>query len=255
MDEIRFLDLEVHSAYENMAIDEAVLGSIAKGKSLPTLRFYRWRPSAVSIGIFQSLSDEVDTAYCNKTGVDYVRRMTGGGAVYHDYEGEITYSIIIPKDHRLYEDDILKSYRQICKGIIRSLQILGIDAEFKPINDVVTNGRKISGNAQTRRQSCLLQHGTTLLDLDVATMFSVLRVSEEKISDKMIAGVHDRVTSVRRELQSQTGIEEMRDALEQGFSEALNLEFISGALTMEEWETAHRLSEEKYSSSEWNESR
>jgi len=255
MDEIRFLDLEVHTASENMAIDEAVLNTIAEEQSPPTLRFYRWKPSAVSIGIFQSLNDEVDTTYCDKQEIDYVRRLTGGGAVFHDFEGEITYSIILPKGHRLYEDDILKSYRRICKGIIRGLEILGIRAEFKPINDVVTNGRKISGNAQTRRQSCLLQHGTTLLDLDVTTMFSVLRVSEEKISDKMIAGVHDRVTSVRKELGSKTGIEEMRDALEQGFSEALNLELVSGALKRGEWETAQRLSREKYRSAEWNESR
>ena len=164
MNELRFIDLETHSAFQNMAIDEAVMQAIRDEIAPPTLRLYRWRPSAVSIGTFQGMKEEVDLDYCKKNGIDYIRRITGGGAVYHDYEGEITYSIILPKDHSLAKQDILESYKLLCGGIVEALNIMNIDAEFKPINDIVASGKKISGNAQTRRHSCVFnmaQHSST----------------------------------------------------------------------------------------------
>ncbi|MCK5302465.1 MAG: lipoate--protein ligase family protein, partial [Candidatus Thorarchaeota archaeon] len=94
MEEFRFLELCVHNAYENMAVDEAITLAMKEGKAPPTLRLYRWRPSAVSIGTFQGMTDEVDLKYCRLNKIDYIRRITGGGAVYHDFEGEVTYSLI-----------------------------------------------------------------------------------------------------------------------------------------------------------------
>ena len=154
----RIIDYTENDAFMNMAIDEAVSEAVGSGESLPTIRFYGWKPSAVSIGYFQSLDKEVDIASCERAGVDIVRRRTGGGAVYHDMVGEITYSVIAPE--ALFPKDILASYREICGWIIDSLAILGIKAEFKPINDIVVGNKKISGNAQTRRGGVLLQHGT-----------------------------------------------------------------------------------------------
>lgn len=252
MEEIRFIDLEVHSAFENMAIDEAIMLRVKEGKSNPTLRFYRWSPSAVSIGTFQGMNDEVDVEFCKTQGMNVIRRITGGGAVFHDFEGEITYSIILPKRHRLAPDDIIESYRLLCDGIILGMNHLGIEASFKPINDVIAEGKKISGNAQTRRHSCLLQHGTVLLDLDVNMMFQALKVPLEKISDKMIADVKQRVTSIREILQLDVTIEELRNALYDGFSEALNIELKLDRLTSEELELASKLAAEKYSTTEWN---
>jgi len=251
MDEMRFIDLESHEAAMNMAIDEAIMRTMEKGAAVPTLRIYRWKPSAVSIGTFQSMKEEVDIAYCQLYGIDFVRRITGGGAVYHDYEGEITYSIILPRDHRLAPKDIMQSYKVLCQGIVSALDYLGIKAEFRPVNDIVANGKKISGSAQTRRFSCLLQHGTTLLDLDVREMFSVLKVSKEKISDKMISDVKERVTSIRDILGDDVGIQNLRTALIEGFSKALRVELVPGALSQAEWELAQKLAE-KYSSDEWN---
>ena len=252
MDEMRFIDLETHEAAMNMAIDEAIMRTMERGAAVPTLRIYRWKPSAVSIGTFQSMREEVDIAYCQQHGVDFVRRITGGGAVYHDYDGEITYSIILPQDHRLAPKDIMQSYKVLCQGIVAALDYLGIKAEFRPVNDIVANGKKISGNAQTRRFSCLLQHGTTLLDLDVREMFSVLKVSKEKISDKMISDVKERVTSIRDILGDEVGIQDLRTALIEGFSKALRVELVPGALSQAEWELARMLAAEKYSSDEWN---
>jgi lipoate-protein ligase A len=255
MEEFRFIDVEIHSAFENMAIDEAVMLAMKKGKVPPTLRLYRWSPSAVSIGTFQGMKDEVDIEFCESRGIDYIRRITGGGAVYHDFDGEVTYSIIMPKDHRLAPSDILESYRVLCGGIVRALEHLGIEGEFKPINDVDVGGKKVSGNAMTRRHGCVLQHGTTLLDLDVNLMFTILKVPQEKISDKMIADVKERVTSIRDILGRDVHIDELQEALKQGFSNALNIELSPGQLSDEEQDTASRLAQEKYSSRGWNFSR
>jgi len=255
LDEFRFIDLEVHTAFENMAIDEAIMLAIKDRKAPPTLRLYRWNPSAVSIGTFQGMLDEVDVDFCESKGIDYIRRITGGGAVYHDFEGEVTYSIILPKGHILAPSDILESYRLLCGGIVNALEHLGIEGEFKPINDVDVGGKKVSGNAMTRRHGCMLQHGTILLDLDVNLMFTILKVPQEKISDKMIADVKERVTSIRDILRRDVQIDELKDALKQGFSDALDIELSTGQLSGEEQNIATKLAQEKYSSREWNFSR
>ena len=255
MEEFRFIDLEVHSAFENMAIDESIMLAMKEGNAPPTLRLYRWNPSAVSIGTFQGMRDEVDVDFCESKGIDYIRRITGGGAVYHDYDGEITYSILMPKGHRLAPSDILESYRLLCGGIVKALEHLGIESVFKPINDVDAGGKKVSGNAMTRRHGCVLQHGTILLDLDVNLMFTILKVPQEKISDKMIADVKERVTSIRDILGRDVQITELQDALTRGFSDALDIELVPGTLSDDEQETATRLAQEKYSTKDWNFSR
>ncbi|MHA2358958.1 MAG: lipoate--protein ligase family protein [Candidatus Thorarchaeota archaeon] len=255
MDEFRFIDLETHDAYTNMAIDEAIMLAMKQGNAPPTLRLYRWNPSAVSIGTFQSMTDEVDVEFCKTNGIDYIRRITGGGAVFHDYEGEVTYSIIMPKDHRLSRSDILESYRLLCGGIVNALNHLGIVSEFKPINDVNAGGKKVSGNAMTRRHGCVLQHGTTLLDLDVTLMFTILKVPQEKISDKMISDVKERVTSIRDLLNRDVQINELKESLILGFSKALDIDLVSGSLSEDEQEAASKLAREKYAADEWNFSR
>ena len=169
--EWRVIPLEENTAFKNMALDEAVSNAVASGESLPTIRFYGWGPSAVSIGYFQSLEKEVRLQECEKLGVDIVRRRTGGGAVYHDNQGEITYSVIAPQEY--FPQDIIESYHVICGWIIDALNHLELHAEFKPINDIILNGKKVSGNAQTRRNGILLQHGTILYDLDPKKMLYI----------------------------------------------------------------------------------
>ena len=238
-----------------MAIDESIMLAIKEERAPPTLRFYRWKPSAVSIGTFQGMHDEVAVEYCKSEGIDYIRRITGGGAVFHDYNGEITYSILMPKKHPLALSDIIDSYKLLCGGIIKALDYLDIDSEFKPINDVVSGGKKVSGNAMTRRHGCVLQHGTVLLDLDVNQMFTILKVPQEKISDKMIADVKERVTSIRDILRRDVEFEELRSAMQRGFSDALDLELVHSSLSDQEIKTAKRLAREKYSTDSWNFSR
>jgi len=240
----RIIPYKENDAFLNMAIDEAVSESVKSGESLPTIRFYGWSPRAVSIGYFQSLDKEVDIAKCKEFEVDFVRRRTGGGAVFHD--SEITYSIIGKVE--LFPKDIIASYKEICGCVIDGLRLLGIGAEFKPINDIIVNGKKISGNAQTRRGGVLLQHGTLLYEVDVDRMFSILRVSDEKIKDKMIASVKERVTSVKA--QNNSSHEKVLDALKNGFTKGK--EFEESALNKEEIRRAKEMAEKRYRTKEWN---
>lgn len=242
----RVVRTETHDAYLNMALDEAGSEAVKAGRSPPTIRFYRWKPSAVSIGYFQGLRDEVNIEACRKLGIDYIRRRTGGGAVYHDYNGEITYSVIAPQD--LFPKNIVESYRVICGWIVNALEHLGIKAEFKPINDILVGGKKISGSAQTRRGGILLQHGTLLYDLDLETMFTVLNVSSIKITDKMIKSAEERVTCILK--NKEVGTEEIQDALIDAFTSGKDYEF--GAWRREEAERARELAEARYRTEEWN---
>ncbi len=241
----RVIMLEKHSAYENMSIDEAISNGVAEGTSKPTIRFYGWSPSAVSIGYFQSMDEEVNIERCKELGIDYVRRLTGGGAVYHDTEGELTYSIIAPES--LFPKGIHESYREICGCVIKGLSGVGINASFAPINDIVVDGKKISGNAQTRRGGVLLQHGTILYKLDVKKMFEVLKVSKEKISDKMIKNVEDRVTCVSD--FSDVSMNDLCEFMLRGFVDGKDYEFEN--LNAEELDKVNELGD-TYKSTEWN---
>jgi lipoate-protein ligase A len=233
----------------NMALDEAVSNGITGSTSPPTVRFYGWRPSAVSIGRFQSLSDEVNVDRCRELGIEFVRRRTGGGAVFHDSDGEITYSLIAPE--HLMPADINIAYQEICGYIVSALANLGVEARFAPINDILVAGKKISGSAQSRRNSVFLQHGTLLLKTDMDKMFSVLRVSDAKNVGRRIASAKERVTSLSE--HSSAGREEVLAALEKAFTSGKRCQ--PGGWSEEELSEAERLVSLRYGTMEWNQER
>jgi lipoate-protein ligase A len=249
-EEWRLLKTGFDTAFSNMAIDRAILVANSQCKVLPTVRLYGWKPAAISIGYFQSLEDEVDLLACRKFGVDYVRRITGGGAVFHDKE--LTYSIVIPESHLQIPRNIMESYGKICGAIMKGLCELGIESIYAPINDIVTNGKKISGNAQTRKMKTVLQHGTVLMDVDVDKMFSLLKVPNEKIKDKLIADVKQRVTSIKHVLGSAVDFEEVAEAMKIGFEEEFNVDLVEGNLIDEEKKLARKFDMECFSTKEWN---
>ncbi len=248
----RFFGIDCYDAYMNMAVDESISRTKMESGTPNTIRLYRWQPSAVSIGYFQIAGQEANLEACSSLGVDLVRRMTGGGAVYHDYAGELTYSLIVDESNPKIPRDITKSYEIVCLGIVEGLRTLGIEAAFKPINDIIVNGRKISGNAQTRRWGVVLQHGTILVGADIGTMFKVLRVSKEKISDKQIKAVEERVTTIKKELGRVVPFEEVASALRSGFERTLDISLVDQPLTDRETNLAHELREAKFKSDEWN---
>ena len=246
----RLLKTNFSTAFTNMAVDRAVLVASSEGKVSPTVRFYGWEPSAISIGYFQSLEEEVDLDTCRKLGVDYVRRITGGGAVFH--EEELTYSIVIPETHPQIPKNILKSYGRICGAVMKGLDNLGIESRYVPINDIITGGKKISGNAQTRKAKIVLQHGTVLTDVDVDKMFSVLKVPNEKIKDKLIADVKQRVTSIKHVLGKEIRFEDVSKAMKIGFEEEFNVDLIEEPLSEEEKELTRKFEKECFSARDWN---
>jgi len=246
----RLLQTGFNTAFSNMAVDRAILVENSEGKVPPTVRFYGWIPPAISIGYFQSVAEEIDVNACEKLGVDYVRRMTGGGAVFH--EKELTYSIVIPESHPEIPKNIMKSYGRICGAVMKGLQHLGIKSEYAPTNDIVTGGRKISGNAQTRKLETVLQHGTVLMDVDVDKMFSLLKVPNEKIKDKLIADVKQRVTSIKHLLGNEVSFKEVAEAMKMGFEEEFRVELIEGKLSKEELALAKKFEKECFSTTQWN---
>ena len=219
-----------------MALDEALMDST---DSTIILRIYGWNPSCVSIGYFQSIND-INLKKCQQERVDVVRRMTGGGAVFH--ESELTYSIITKK----YSQNILESYKLICNVITSALKKLGIDGQFIPLNDIVVNGKKVCGNAQTRKKNTRLQQGTILLKVNAEKMFSLLKVPQEKIADKEISDVKERVMGINRKF------DEVADSLKQSACEIFNSGLYDSQLTKEEMKLSEKLSLEKYSSEKWN---
>lgn len=238
----RLLLTGANTAAYNMALDEIVMNDVRENK-VPTLRFYSWKPSAVSIGYFQSLKEEVDLEKCKEFGVDVVRRQTGGGAVFHEHE--LTYSFITIE----HPENIIESYKWVCGGILKGLETFGINGQFVPLNDLVYNGKKFSGNAQTRKKGVMLQHGTILLKVDVEKMFSLLKVPNEKLKGKLIENIKQRVTAVDKTF------EEVEKALRKGFSESLNLELYEDKIADEEEKAVEELIKTKYGNREWNELR
>src|SRR4030042_948418 len=175
----RLLRLETHYAFMNMAIDEAILTSRIEDATLNTIRFYRWNPSAVSIGKFQKIHNEIQLDNCKTLGVDAVRRVTGGGTVYHDAGDEITYSVVAGKQD-LNADDITAIYSAVYSGLVEALRVLGVTADFNEGNqktcpNLTAKGKKISGSAQAHKGGVVLQHGPLLLDVDLERMFTLLR--------------------------------------------------------------------------------
>jgi lipoyltransferase/lipoate-protein ligase len=252
----RLLKLETRNAFENMAIDEAILEVKIKSSVPNTLRFYRWKPSAVSIGKFQNIEKEVQLDNCKKEGVDVVRRITGGGAVYHDAEGEITYSLIATKAD-LNAQDVLAVYARAYAGIAKALEILGMNVAFDEGNErncpnLTFNGKKISGSAQSHKSGTVLQHGTLLLDVNLNRMFTFLRVPWAKTCMEASAIAERRITSVTNELGKKVSAENMEQALMKGFEKTFNTKLVNSSLTPCERELAEKLYREKYLSERWN---
>jgi lipoate-protein ligase A len=239
-----------------MAIDEAIFVARTNNLVPNTIRFYCWKPSAVSIGKFQDIQDEVLINNCVKQGVDIVRRITGGGTVYHATEDEITYSVIASAQD-LQATDITTVYAKIYTSIAEALRMLGINADFnlgdaKTCPNLTINGKKISGSAQSHKKGIVLQHGTLLLDVNLEKMFTFLRVPWAKTCIEIVNIAKHKHTSIKDETRKNITIDEVEQALVEGFQKALNIKLVPSELTAYEHEPAERLYEEKYSTNEWN---
>lgn len=228
----RLIHLEIDDdSYLKMSKEEAIMNAVRDGAP-PTLRFYSWSKPAVALGFFQKGDVELNLDVCKLDNVDVFRRITGGGAVYKQPNAEINYSFIIREDNPLIPKDIEESYHLICGAVMLGLSKLGFDTTFKPINDILLDGMKISGNAQTRVNNVLLQHGTILFDVDYDKMFTYLNINEIK-KKKQTDDVKKLVTGLRS-FKPDLSFEEVESAIIKGFEETFNTSFESTKLSEKE---------------------
>ncbi len=249
IEEIRLIIDEHQDPYYNMGFDEALLTLRTRDEIPPTLRLYMWNPSAVTIGYFQRLKDVVNLDYALEKKIPIIRRITGGGAVYHDRDGEITYSIVL--DARGKFTDVQESYRIICNGIVEALSNLELEAVFKPVNDILLNGRKVSGSAQTRRRNTLLQHGTLMVSTNLDELAHLLVVPREKLESHRVRSIKERVTTVSIELGKTLSPEDMIPYLIEGFRKALRTRLVEEKPAPSEKRLAEKYAE-RYRSVKWN---
>ena len=256
MDSWRLLTFGVYSAFMNMAIDETVLRARIEGQIPNTLRLYSWKPSAVSVGRFQNVENEVNLDECRREGVDVVRRISGGGTVYHDSKGEITYCLVA-KTTDLGSTDVAVVYTRVYAGIVEALKMLGIVADFSPGNvkncpNLTVRGKKISGSSQANRMGYTLQHGTLLLTVDLERMFTFLQVPWAKTRMEVVNVARERITSLEIERRPAIILQEFNSMLVKGFANTFGVEFQEADISPRELEFAEKLCKEKYSADEWN---
>ena len=184
-----------------MALDEVLTDEVDAGRRGPTLRVWEWASPAVVMGRFQSLRNEVDMAAAQRHGIEVVRRISGGGAMFIEPGNTITYSIYAP-EAMVAGLDFQQSYALMDSWVIQALGELGIAASYQPLNDITSPAGKIAGAAQARRGKAVLHHVTMAYDIDADKMLQVLRIGREKLSDKATQSANKRVDPLR----SQTGL-------------------------------------------------
>ncbi|MHA2111816.1 MAG: lipoate--protein ligase family protein [Candidatus Hodarchaeales archaeon] len=236
----RLLPFEENNAYNNMAADEAIYRCFPEHR-MRTIRFYGWNPSSVSIGQHQSFSEEIDHSMVEKYKFDSIRRITGGGAVFHDRKGELTYSVVTSTDYleSVSADDI---YYEIAKLIFEPLISLGVP---------ISNGKKISGNAQARSGNVILQHGTILIDYDPQLMYSVLKARPGKTRSDMVASVYQKVTTISQQIKKKVTREGLAEYIIDYYSSQDKDFFKTSSLFGDEVELMKDLVSSKYMTKEW----
>ena len=230
-----------------LALDQVLTEEVGAGRRKPTLRIWEWSSPAVVIGSFQSLKNEVDLANAEKHGISVVRRITGGGAMFMEPGSAITYSIYAPTD-LVQGMTFADSYAYLDEWTITALKSLGIDAFYRPLNDITSAKGKIGGAAQKRLGTgAVLHHVTMSYDIDADKMVEVLRIGREKMSDKGTKSANTRVDPLR----SQTGMAraEIIDRMVGTFTELYGL--TPDEVTPDELSQAEQLVVEKFGTDAW----
>ncbi len=230
----------------HMALDEVLLDAVAAGKRPPTLRMWEWGARAVVIGRFQSLRNEVDAANAERYGVEVVRRITGGGAMFIEPGNTITYSIYAP-EALVAGLTAVESYAFLDDWVLQALATLGVQAWYQPINDITSADGKIGGAAQMRRRGAVLHHVTMSYDIDTTKMLEVLRIGREKLSDKGTTSAAKRVDPLRR--QTGRSRAEIIERMIETFRDLYGLQ--PSQITDEERAAAEHLIETKFGTPEW----
>ncbi|KXG08352.1 Lipoate-protein ligase LplJ [Anoxybacillus sp. P3H1B] len=226
----------------NLAIEEYALKHLDSNETY--LLFYINEPSII-IGKNQNTIEEINTEYVEKNNIKVVRRLSGGGAVYHDF-GNLNFSFITKDDGESFHN-----FRKFTEPVIRALKKLGVNAELSGRNDIVVDGRKISGNAQFATRGRMFSHGTLMLHSEIDHVVSALKVKKEKIESKGIKSIRSRVANISEFLDQKITMDEFKTLLLQYIFEGKE-PIPEYQLTEKDWEEIHRLSERRYKNWDWN---
>ena len=250
--EWRFIKDGGVSASFGLAADEALAQRVGLNQSQPTLRLYTYHSHCGLVGRFQNVENEVRTEYCRENNISINRRPTGGGAI---IMGADQLGVALTIQGR--GDDSYSRARELMgdfsQGIVQGLNRLGVEAKFRRKNDIEVNGKKLVGLGVYRAPSGgLLFHASLLVDLDIALMLRVLNTPFEKLSDKEIDTVASRITTVRRETESNLSVDEVRRLIADGFAGAFNLSLIhADGFTRDELDDIAKLENKKYLRDDW----
>ncbi|MEJ8545443.1 biotin/lipoate A/B protein ligase family protein [Brevibacillus borstelensis] len=273
MEQWRFIVTEGMSPTMNMAVDEAILQLHSEGKVPPTVRFYTWDPATLSIGYFQKAAKEINLELVHQKGIGFVRRATGGRAVLHDKE--LTYSVVVSESHPEMPTSVTEAYKVISLGLLHGFQNLGLAAEMVSLaseeekekysspgssacfdspswHELVVEGKKVAGSAQTRQKGVILQHGSILLDMDVELLFSLLHFSSDRLKERMMESFRKKAVTINEVSPRPISLQEAMQAFRDGFATGLKVELVNSELTAEERALAEELAATRYSTEEWN---
>lgn len=273
MEQWRYILTEAMSPAMNMAVDEAILVKVSEGAVPPTVRFYTWDPATLSIGYFQKSEKEIDLDAVKQHGLGFVRRPTGGRAVLHDKE--LTYSVIVSEDHPRMPSTVTEAYKVISLGLLHGFQKLGLQAEMVSLAseeekekysspgssacfdspswyELVVEGKKVAGSAQTRQKGVILQHGSILLDMDVEMLFSLLNFPSERVKMRMMESFRQKAVTINEVSGRAVSLAEAIEAFYHGFASGLGVELVPQELTSEELALAEELAATRYATHEWN---
>lgn len=225
----------------NLAIEEYALKNLDIEDTY--LLFYINEPSII-IGKNQNSVEEINTKYVEDNGIHVVRRLSGGGAVYHDH-GNLNFSFITKDDGESFHN-----FKKFTAPVVEALKSLGVDAEMSGRNDILAEGRKISGNAQFSTKGRMFSHGTLLFDSEIEHVVSALNVKKDKIESKGIKSIRSRVANIKEFLKEDITIEQFRQLLLEAIFKTKDVPQYE--LTEEDWENIHQLSKERYQNWDWN---
>lgn len=260
-----FIENTTYDAATNMAIDECLVNWLSEDKIYPTLRFYTWKGPSLSVGHFQDVHQSIDLKALKKHNVELVRRLTGGSAVLHD--DELTYSLVVKESDPKIPHSVTEAYYILSQGILKAYHLLGIKASFaeeakakqtrsavcfeQPASyEMLVNGLKISGNAQTRRKGILLQHGSIPLSFN-KNLFDLFKFPSEAVKKKKQQAFLTKATSINAVSQQKKTIEDLEASFLEGFETELGVTFKAFKFSQAQWEEINQLADEKYRNQKW----
>jgi lipoate-protein ligase A len=236
--QFRVIDTGLRGGRANIAFDQALIETRKEGKIPDTIHFLRFRPSAL-IGVHQLLSHEIKVDYCKRHGIEIVRRITGGGALYFD-EGQIGWGLVFDRVS-LGVTDLAEVTRRICESVALGLNKLGVPARYRPRTDIEVDGRKISGTGGYIDGNLILYQGTLLIDFAPAKMLACLNLPVEGLANRNAGPAAQRIITMREVLgDSLPDLPTIYEGLLEGLAEGLGITPEWGAVTRYEEELADR---------------